>query len=56
MLEITLGCKSLFGTTDQEEIQEEVIIFCFSSLSLYLLESFKKLYSICKHIRKLISF
>ncbi|XP_036093176.1 cilia- and flagella-associated protein 54 isoform X3 [Rousettus aegyptiacus] len=23
MLEITLGCKSLFGTTDQEEIQEE---------------------------------
>lgn len=31
MLDITLGCQSLFGTTDQEEIQEEVITF-FSHL------------------------
>lgn len=31
MLDITSGCKSLFGVTDQEETQEEVIDFCFLS-------------------------
>lgn len=56
MLNFTLGCQSPFGTTDQEEVQEEVITFCFSSLSLYLVESFKRSCGSSKHVRKLISF
>lgn len=47
MLDITSGCKSLFGI-DQEETTEEVICFvCFSFL--YLAVSF----TIIKHIRSI---
>ena len=38
VLDISSGCKSLFGTTEQEEMQEEVIVCsCVSSLNRHYL-------------------
>lgn len=51
MLDITPECKSLFGIIEQEETQEEVTVFCSSSLSLYLVESFKRSCVISKHVK-----
>ncbi|TEA33009.1 hypothetical protein DBR06_SOUSAS7410067, partial [Sousa chinensis] len=56
MLDITSGCKSLFGVTDQEEMPEEVIVLCVSSLKVYLAEFSKRSCSISEHVRKLINF
>lgn len=52
MLDITSECKSLFGIINEpEETQEEVTVFCSSSLSFYLVESFKRLCVISIHVK-----
>ena len=54
MLDITSGCKSLFGAAEHEEVQDEVPVLCFSSLNLKFVEFSERSCSLSKHVRKVI--